>query len=127
MTRTEALIRSVLGPTPRKILPLVHTIDMAIELSFAQNRSIEDLMVTKEVYPAVAKRLQLKTKTVSRQVDRITKLCWYEGDRARLQEITGTVFPECPKPWIMVMYFAAYSYYGIPYRDALEKELSTAP
>lgn len=124
MTRSEALVRSVLGPCRRGIRPFVFAVELVIEHSFAIDYPIEDLQVTKVIYPEVARLLKMKRESVGRQIERIANDCWDRGDRARLNEILGTELPFCPPPREMLFYFAAYAYYGLPFHEVMKQQLA---
>ena len=106
MTRSEALVRSVLGPCRRGIRPFVCAIDRTIEHSFAINSPIEDLQVSKVVY---------------------TNDCWARGNRERLNEIFGRPLPSRPPPRDMLFYFAAYTFYGVSFHELIEQHLTPLP
>ena len=67
MTKTEAVIRSIMGVTRADIRPLAYAVDIAAELMFVHKISMDDLFVTDHIYPDVAKRLRqtLGTSTSS--------------------------------------------------------------
>lgn len=46
-------------------------------------------MVTKDIYPEVAKQLNKNPRTISRSVERLVLCCWEEGNRAYLAKIIG--------------------------------------
>ena len=54
MTKTEAVIRSILGAAKPDIRPLVHAIDITINLLFTQGIPMDDIHVTDAGYPTVA-------------------------------------------------------------------------
>lgn len=124
MTTSEALVRSVLGPCRRGIRPFVCAIEQVVRLSFAAGVSIETIRVTKDVYPLVARELHMKPEAASRQIERIANDCWDSGDRERLNAILGAELQVCPSPREMLFYFAAYTHYGIPFREAIQQELA---
>ena len=57
MTNTEAIIRTILGPIRRDTRPLACSVDCLSELLFVQKIPMDEIMVTKDIYPEVAKQL----------------------------------------------------------------------
>ena len=58
MSKSELLVRSILGPIRSDIRPLVYAIEIASDLLFVQKVSWDDIRVTKDIYPSVAKQLK---------------------------------------------------------------------
>lgn len=123
MTNPEALVRSVLGPCRRGIAPFTCAIECVIERSFVVGTPMEDILITKDIYPRVAEMLHMRPTSAARQIERISNACWDIGDRSRLYEILGKNPLVCPTPKEMLFYFAAYSFYGIPYSQAIDRQL----
>ena len=89
MTNTEAIIRTILGPIRRDTRPLACSVDCLSELLFVQKIPMDEIMVTKDIYPEVAKQLNKNPRTISRSVERLVLCCWEEGNRAYLAKIIG--------------------------------------
>ena len=66
MTNTEAIIRTILGPIRRDTRPLACSVDCLSELLFVQKIPMDEIMVTKDIYPEVAKQLNKNPRTISR-------------------------------------------------------------
>lgn len=124
MTKTELLVRSVIGPCRRDIRPFVYAAECIIQQSFAIQAPIENIHVTRDIYPKVAQILHVQPESVTRQIERIANHCWDAGDQNRLYAILGKVPPLCPPPREMLIYFAAYSYYGMPFQKAMDRQLA---
>lgn len=122
MSPIEAMVRSILGDTIRNIRPMICAIEVAIEKSFACGKSIEDLQMSRDIHPEVADRLDMKIKAATRQTERLAMVCWEEGDRARLNEIVGwdVQYPMAPKELLIAL--AAYAFYGVPYREIINRD-----
>ena len=71
MTNTEAIIRTILGPIRRDTRPLACSVDCLSELLFVQKIPMDEIMVTKDIYPEVAKQLNKNPRTISRSVERL--------------------------------------------------------
>ena len=65
MTNTEAIIRTILGPIRRDTRPLACSVDCLSELLFVQKIPMDEIMVTKDIYPEVAKQLNKNPRTIS--------------------------------------------------------------
>ena len=58
MTESERLLRSILGPTRSDIRPLAFAIAVAEELLFNQGLAMDDVQITKQIYPMVARQFR---------------------------------------------------------------------
>jgi len=82
MTKTEAVIRSILGAVRADIRPLAYAVDIAINRMFIQKIPMDDIYVTDDIYPDVAKFVKNRRgkpsspETVSRRIERMANLCW---------------------------------------------------
>jgi len=76
MTKAELFVRSILGPARCDIRPLAAAIEVTAEFLQAHSLGTDDLLVTKDVYPPVARRLGKSIGAVSKCVERLSKLCW---------------------------------------------------
>ena len=70
MTKTETLLRALLGPIRDDVRPLAAVIDYVAALLFKEGVPMDDVRVTKTVYPAVAEQLGKPVTAVSRSVER---------------------------------------------------------
>lgn len=77
MTKTEAVIRSILGAASSDVRPLAYAVDAAISLMFVQKIPMDDIYVTDDIYPDVAKLVKNRRgkpsspKTVARRIERL--------------------------------------------------------
>lgn len=82
MTKTEAVIRSILGAARADIRPLVYAVDITIDLLFTQGIPMDDIHVTDDIYPAAARLVKdrfgrpASPGAVSRRIERLANLCW---------------------------------------------------
>ena len=82
MTKTETVLRSIFGSCRSDIRPLAYAVDIAIELMFVQGIPMDDILVTNDIYPDVAKRIRKKSgahpsaKSASRRIERLANKCW---------------------------------------------------
>ena len=122
MTKTESIIRAILGPTRRDIRPLAYSVDLMAELLFDQKISMDEIRVTKYIYPCTAKRFRKKPDTAARCVERLANDCWDEGDRDYLAQIIGRRLQDIREPRDMLFYLAFYSRLGIPFYEAIGQQ-----
>ena len=124
MSKTEMIIRSVLGPSGGDIRPMAVASDIFAKRMFEEHIHMDDIQLTKDIYPSAAAILGKKPKSVGRKVERIANRCWDYGDRRRLIEIAGRELLTPPTVKDCLIYFAFYSYKGIPFFEAIDQEPS---
>ena len=122
MTNGEIILREILGPVRSNILPLALAVDITGNLLFEQHFSMEDIKVTKHIYPDVAKMLGNKPVATSISIERLTHLCW---DSLVEQELTaaylGRPVKQSPTPQNLLTYLAVYSYFKVPFFVVIEQ------
>lgn len=121
MTKTEGIVRSVLGPSGGDVRPLVFASDLFAQRMFIEQIPMDDIQVTKSIYPYAAKLLKKRTSATTKSVERLANRCWDMGDRERLCEIAGKVLRACPTPKDVLVYFAFYSYLDTPFYQAIDQ------
>ena len=124
MTNTEAIIRTILGPIRRDTRPLACSVDCLSELLFVQKIPMDEIMVTKDIYPEVAKQLNKNPRTISRSVERLVLCCWEEGNRAYLAKIIGRNLTTLREPREMLFYLSVYSHWNVPFVTAVQAQPS---
>ncbi len=115
MTRTEDFIQSVLGHGGKGYMPFVLAIDLTAQLLFEEGIAMQDILVTKDVYPVVAKCLRMKHTSASRQILRIANRCWKKLSDTQKEAYIGKVLPFLEGPRKLLIYFAVYLYSGKPF------------
>lgn len=121
MTKSEVLIRTIFGPACRDIRPLIYAIDITMELLFVQNVAIDDIRVTKDVYPKAAALLGQKTASTAKSIERLCNRCWFEEHRNCVDRVIGRALPYPEPPRQMLIYFAYYVQYDMPFYEAIQK------
>lgn len=124
MTKEYHLIYQILGPSRRKIVVLAFAVQEAERLLFAKRIAADDILVTKDIYPIVAKRLKKNVKTVSRQVERLGNYCWEQMDAQQKLKYIGKELKDIRAPRELVFYFAFYVHFKEPYYKVVEKDPS---
>lgn len=81
-------------------------------LAYAIDLVLEDedclLMVTKSLYPKIARQFQTQARNVERDLRTVVKLCWERGDRQLFCSLTGYSLPFKPNTGEFLDYLAAY-------------------
>lgn len=122
MTKEETLIRSILGPVRGDVGTFACAVEITAHLLFRENMSQDDILVTKHVYPEVAKRTAKSYLSVARQLERMGNLCWENlGEKGR-QTYIGRQLTDIRAPRDMLFYLAFYSHFGKSYYEILESQ-----
>ena len=121
MTKEEALIRSILGPSPNNILSFTCAVRHVEELLFVKNVSMDDVQITSAVYEPVALELQRNPRTVARQIERLANLCWNTMDKEQKMRYIGRNLKDISAPRDMLFYLAYYCQFHLSYYELLEK------
>ena len=128
MAKTAAVIRSIFGAVRMDLRPLVYAVDIAIDLLFVQNIPMDDIHVTRDIYPQVARRMESPSgrrpscKTVSRRLERLANLCWKSlAARGLIEEYLGAPLKAIRAPRDMIFYLAFYVYLDTPFFVAIQR------
>lgn len=115
MTKTENIVRSVTGPGKVQIRQFAYAADVLAELLYVRNYSLDDINLTRDVHPAVMKKMKKSKKAVEKSIQRVANYCLDHGINNSLWDIIGIQLEERPTPFQILVYFAYYSFYGKPY------------
>ena len=121
MMREEILIRSILGLCRRDVRTLAYAVWEAEELLFFKKIPVDDILVTKDIYPVVAKRIGKNYKAVSRQIERLGNLCWDSMDEKQKINYIGKPLKDIQAPRDMIFYLAFYSHFHKSYYEIVSK------
>ena len=123
MTKSEALIYSLQLTNGGNIRPLALAVEYTRELLFIRQVPMDELRLSRDVYPLVACTLGKSVKTIARSIERRTRDCWDYGDRARLEQLIGPGALGPPTPRNLVLYLAYYAQYGISFYEMVDREV----
>ena len=124
MTKTERTIYAILGPTRYNIFPLACAIDRIVCLLFERKIAMEDILVSKDVYLAVARDTQKAPATVSRQIERLANLCWSTmQDAGETECYIGKNLHDIHAPSEILYYLAFYVYFDRPFFKVVRREV----
>ena len=123
MTESEALIRSILGAVRSDIRPLACAVDVAREILFVKRIPMDEILVTKDIYPAAAKRLSKKPGAVTRSIERLANLCWDElADRKLMSRYIGERLSDIHAPRDVIIYLAFYLQFNRPFFEVVAEQ-----
>ena len=122
MANSEVILRRILGPIRSNIRPLVLAVDITGSLLFQLHIAMDDIKVTKHVYPGVAKLLGQSQSAVTKSVERLTRICWDSMEEQELTEFyIGRQLRQMPAPREFLTYLAVYSELDTPFFTAIEE------
>ena len=76
MTKEEILIHNILGPIKGGVRTFACAIELTAHLLFEEHMAQDDILVTKHIYPEVAKMIDKSYLATARQLERMGNLCW---------------------------------------------------
>ena len=129
MTKTEAKIRGIFGAAGIDLRPLADAVDIAMKLLFECGVAMDDIRVTKDIYPYVAQRIRERTgyypssRSVARRLERLENRCWdMIVNRDLVMEVLGAPIQDINSPRDIIFYLAYYIYLGTPFFVAISEE-----
>ena len=122
MTKEEILVRNIVGPFRGEITTYACAIEVLARLLFTEHVAQDDILVTKHVYPEVAKRTSKSYRAVARNIERMGNLCWDSLSEEGRQLYIGRRLTDIRAPRDMLFYLAFYSHFGKPYYEILEEQ-----
>ena len=121
MTKEEALIRGIIGPTRCEIRVFARAVSVTSHLLFCEGVAQDDILVMSHIYAEVAHQLDRELSAVSRQIERIGNLCWEHLDAEGKQKYIGRQLKDIRAPRDMLFYLAYYLHFHTPYYEVLER------
>lgn len=122
MVKETALVNEILGPGRKGVQILACAAGVAGELLFGEGRAMDDILVTKDIYPEVARRLGKDSRNVARQAERLANRCWDSMDGAQKRKYIGKEMKDIRAPKDMIFYLAFYVRFRQGFYKVLEKE-----
>lgn len=122
MLKPESLLYSILGPIRSDIRPLACAIEAAEQLLFVQHFPIDDIKVTKHIYPYVAGQIRKSPSAVAKAVERLATLCWDALVLKNLLSVyIGDDSMQMPSPGMLIIHLAAYAHFELPFTLAVKQ------
>ena len=123
MTKSELLLRTILGPIRPDIRPLAFAMDIAGDLLFSQHFSMDDIHVTKNIYPDVARLIHRKPETASKRIERLSNRCWDAlQEQGLVSTYLGRDVKQQPDPRSLIVHLAVYANLDIPLSTAIKQD-----
>ncbi len=129
MTKSESVIRSILGAVRVDIRPLAFAVDTAVDLMFVQGIPMDDIFVTDDIYPKAAEHFRKRSgeastpKAVARRIERLSNLCWDTiVSRELVMDYIGAQIKDIRAPRDIIFYLAFYVYFDIPFFTVIVKQ-----
>ena len=122
MTREEAVIRDIIGPERVDIRPLAGAVAEMEHTLFTRRIAMDDVLVTKHIYPEVAKRMELGPSSAARRIERLANRCWDRLDGEQMQKYIGRLLRNRGTPCDLIVYLAYYCCSGKPFYEAVFEE-----
>ena len=129
MTKSESVIRSILGAVRVDIRPLAFAVDTAVDLMFVQGIPMDDIFVTDDIYPKAAEHFRKRSgeastpKAVARRIERLSNLCWDTiVSRGLVMDYIGAQIKDIRAPRDIIFYLAFYVYFDIPFFTVIAKQ-----
>ena len=129
MTKSESVIRSILGAVRVDIRPLAFAVDTAVDLMFVQGIPMDDIFVTDDIYPKAAEHFRKRSgkastpKAVARRIERLSNLCWDTiVSRELVMDYIGAQIKDIRAPRDIIFYLAFYVYFDKPFFTVIAKQ-----
>lgn len=122
MTKSECIIRSIIGAERTNIRALAVAVDITADMLFSQKIPMDEIAVSKDIYPVVAKKIGKSFSTTARQIERTANLCTDALDDSLMEQYIGRPLAFRPPPRAMIIYLAFYLHFGEPFFKVIERE-----
>jgi len=123
------LLRSIFGLTRPNIKPLACAIDRAVELMFVEHVSKDDILITKDIYPDVAREMSARNhRSMGRRIERLALRCWEElqKDEELMRKYIGKPLRDVGAPSDLIFYLAYYCYFDRSFYEVIEQNPALA-
>lgn len=113
-TNVSLLVRSLVGTLRGDLRPFTYSVELVEKLLYQDGYSVDEILITKDVYPKVARQLGRREDAVSRSALRTAHTVWERGGRKVWGEIVGRDLIEEPTPSDIIFFLAIYLHTGKP-------------
>lgn len=118
------ILHDILGPGKTGLRTFACAIREAERLLFSEWVPMDDIRVTKDIYPAVTRQMKKDYRSVARQIERLGNQCWHCMDDAQKEKYVGKKIKDIRGPRDMIFYLAFYVHFHQSYYAILEKQPS---
>ena len=122
--KAKLMIRLIMGHTRNDIRPLAYAVLEVETLLFTHNQPWDEIRITKDVYPNVAKQLNKSVSATSRAVERLVNRCWDRMTPQQKQEYIGRDLEDITSITDFLVYLAYYLHYNQPYFEVIRTQFA---
>lgn len=122
--KAKLMIRLIMGHTRNDIRPLAYSIVEAADLLFANDQPWDEIKITKDVYPNVARKLGKSLSATSRSVERLVNRCWDKMTPQQKLEYIGRDLEDITSTTDFIVYLAYYLHYNQPYFEVIRTQFA---
>ena len=122
MIKETVLVHEIFGPGKKGTRALVCAVFEAGKLLFEEKVAMDEILVTKDIYPQVAKQLEKDSRSVARQVERLSNQCWDSMDCVQKKKYIGKAPRDIRAPKDMIFYLAFYVHFRQGFYKVLERK-----
>ena len=115
------IIYEIMGPGSKGVSSLAYAIREAEHLLFVKKIPMDEIHVTRDIYPKVAERLKKQNRTIARQIERTGNRCWECMDSDQKEKYIGKDLKDIQAPRDMIFYLAFYSHFQKSFYQVLEE------
>ncbi|MCI8292299.1 MAG: hypothetical protein HFH53_02025 [Hespellia sp.] len=119
--KESRIIHEIIGPGTGDILTFAYAICEAERLMFTENIPMDEIYVTKDIYPKIAKEMNKKDRAVARQIERMGNRCWGCMDEEQKKKYIGKELKDIRAPRDMIFYLAFYVHFDKSFYQVLEE------
>ena len=121
LVKEIAVIHEIFGPGKRGIQVLARAVSEAGRMLFDERVAMDDILVTKDIYPEVARYMGKDSRSVARQIERLSNQCWDSMDGKQKRRYIGKELKDIRAPKDMIFYLAFYVRFQQGFYKVLEK------
>lgn len=119
---SEQLVRRILGAGRPRVSALAMAVDVCADLMFRQGVAMDDIQVTKMIYPAVAREMHASCAATARQIQRLANLSYdMLVTRHWVKQYIGISSFQLRSPSDMLFYLAFYLHFGKSFYEMIDQ------
>ena len=120
MRKEITLLYEILGLGRKGVLEMACAVHEAERMLFSEQIPVDDIQVTRDIYPKVAKELNKHGSSVARQIQRMSNECWNSTDVQMKRKYIGKELKDIRAPKDMIFYFAYYVHFQKGFYEILK-------
>lgn len=124
MRKEITLLYEILGLGRKGVLEMACAVRETKRMLFLEQIPVDDIHVTRDIYPKVAKELNKDSSSVARQIQRMGNECWNSMDVKMKKKYIGKELKDIRAPKDMIFYFAYYVQFQKGFYEILENDPS---